>query len=38
VIVGDYGAASLPERTSPTKYRRNPPYVRHHLISPEWKS
>jgi hypothetical protein len=38
VIVGDYRDAALPERIGRTLYLGNPPYVRHHLISPEWKT
>lgn len=37
VIVGDYRALELPTIAGPTLFLGNPPYVRHHLISPEWK-
>ena len=37
VIVGDFRDLSLPDVTGPTLYLGNPPYVRHHLISPGWK-
>ncbi|MBU4556263.1 MAG: N-6 DNA methylase [Actinobacteria bacterium] len=38
VHLGDYRALTLPEVAGPTLYLGNPPYVRHHLISPEWKA
>jgi adenine-specific DNA-methyltransferase len=37
VVLGDYREVVLPEVDGPTLYIGNPPYVRHHLISPEWK-
>lgn len=38
VIVGDYRDLAIPEVAGRTLYLGNPPYVRHHLISSEWKS
>lgn len=38
VIVGDFRAVRLPPVAGPTLYLCNPPYVRHHLIAPEWKA
>jgi hypothetical protein len=38
VIVGDYRRLALPAIDGPTLYLGNPPYVRHHLIEPEWKA
>lgn len=38
VHLGDYRALKLPEVNGSTLFLGNPPYVRHHLISPEWKS
>lgn len=37
VILGDYREVILPKVKGPTLYVGNPPYVRHHLIQPEWK-
>lgn len=37
VIVGDYRSAELEEIDGRTLYVGNPPYVRHHLVEPEWK-
>lgn len=37
VVVGDYRRLSMPEIDGPTLYLGNPPYVRHHLIEPDWK-
>jgi adenine-specific DNA-methyltransferase len=37
VILGDYRALELPAVYSPTLFIGNPPYVRHHEISDEWK-
>ena len=37
VIVGDYRCLTLPHTGGPTLYLGNPPYVRHHLIEPDWK-
>lgn len=37
VIVGDYRDVALPPENGRTLYLGNPPYVRHHLITPEWK-
>lgn len=38
IIVGDYRALELPAADGRTLYMGNPPYVRHHLITPEWKA
>ena len=38
IIVGDYRDLKLPDASGRTLYIGNPPYVRHHLISPEWKA
>lgn len=38
IIVDDFRAAKLGEVAGPTLYVGNPPYVRHHLIEPEWKA
>ena len=38
VALGDYRSLKLPRIDGPTLYIGNPPYVRHHQISPEWKS
>lgn len=38
VHLGDYRALDLPMVDGSTLFLGNPPYVRHHLISPEWKS
>lgn len=38
VHLGDYRALELPEVDGPTLYIGNPPYVRHHLIEPQWKT
>ena len=37
VLVADYRAVGLPEVDGATLFLGNPPYVRHHGISPEWK-
>ena len=37
VLVDDYRAVDVPEIEGPTLFLGNPPYVRHHGISPEWK-
>jgi adenine-specific DNA-methyltransferase len=37
VINADYRALRLPPAGGPTLFLGNPPYVRHHQISPEWK-
>lgn len=37
VVLCDYRSATLPPVDGPTVYVGNPPYVRHHLISQEWK-
>ncbi len=37
VILGDYRSAALAPIHGRTCYLGNPPYVRHHLISQEWK-
>ncbi|MBE1285545.1 MAG: class I SAM-dependent methyltransferase [Rhodobacteraceae bacterium] len=34
---GDYRSARLPRVDGPTLFIGNPPYVRHHNISPKWK-
>lgn len=38
VHLGDYRALELPTVDGSTLYIGNPPYVRHHLIDPEWKT
>ena len=38
VLVEDYRAVNLPETCGATLFIGNPPYVRHHGISPEWKT
>ena len=38
VAVGDYRSLALPPVDGRTLYLGNPPYVRHHLISQEWKT
>ena len=38
VLLQDYRELRLPKIEGPTLYLGNPPYVRHHQISPEWKS
>lgn len=38
VIVGDYRQLKLEGSTGPTLFLGNPPYVRHHLIEPAWKT
>ncbi|MEJ7763462.1 MAG: hypothetical protein WKF80_11785, partial [Thermomicrobiales bacterium] len=38
VITADFRAACLPPIDGRTLYLGNPPYVRHHQISPEWKA
>lgn len=37
VVLGDYRSLALPEVNGPTLFMGNPPYVRHHQISPAWK-
>ena len=37
VVVGDFRELTLPDRTGPTLFIGNPPYVRHHDIEPQWK-
>ena len=37
VLVADYRSVDLPETDGPTLFLGNPPYVRHHGISPGWK-
>lgn len=37
IRLGDYRALDLPDVTGPTLFIGNPPYVRHHQITPEWK-
>ena len=36
--LADYRELALPAAAGETLFIGNPPYVRHHLISPEWKS
>lgn len=38
IIVGDYRDMQLRRIPGRTLYMGNPPYVRHHQISPDWKS
>lgn len=38
ITVGDYRSLKLGPHDGRTLYLGNPPYVRHHLISAEWKS
>ncbi|SEK88001.1 hypothetical protein SAMN05216359_103447 [Roseateles sp. YR242] len=38
VLVGDYRELSLSPAQGPTLFIGNPPYVRHHEISPGWKT
>lgn len=38
VNVGDYRQLKLEGTTGPTLFLGNPPYVRHHLIEPAWKT
>ena len=38
VVLGDYRSLRVPKIADKTLYIGNPPYVRHHQISPEWKS
>jgi hypothetical protein len=38
IILGDYRAVVLPPCAGPTLFLGNPPYVRHHQITPDWKS
>lgn len=37
IVLGDYRSMRLPRIDGPTLFIGNPPYVRHHQISPEWK-
>ncbi len=37
ISVGDYRELTLPPVNGRTLYIGNPPYVRHHLLSPKWK-
>lgn len=37
VVLGDYRSLKLPTVAGPTLFIGNPPYVRHHQISPDWK-
>ena len=37
LLVGDYRDLKLPGILGRTAFLGNPPYVRHHLITPEWK-
>lgn len=38
IHVEDYRNARLPEITGKTLFLANPPYIRHHLIDPRWKT
>lgn len=38
VLVQDYRTVHLPDCSGMTAFIGNPPYVRHHAISPDWKS
>jgi adenine-specific DNA-methyltransferase len=38
VLLRDYRSAKLPEIKGSTLFIGNPPYVRHHLIEPQWKT
>ncbi|MFJ4210716.1 methyltransferase [Paenarthrobacter sp. NPDC089675] len=38
VVVGDYRKLDLPKIQGRTLFLGNPPYVRHHQITPEWKT
>jgi hypothetical protein len=38
VVVADYREAALPAFEGKTFFVGNPPYVRHHLIEPRWKT
>jgi len=38
VVIGDYRELDLPRLAGSTLFLGNPPYVRHHLISPKWKA
>jgi Methyltransferase domain len=37
VVAHDFRAVELPPKAGPTLFLGNPPYVRHHGISPDWK-
>jgi hypothetical protein len=37
VLLTDYRGVELAQVHGPTFYVGNPPYVRHHLVAPEWK-
>ena len=37
ILLGDYRAMELPPAVGKTLYLGNPPYVRHHLLDPQWK-
>lgn len=37
VVLEDYRSLSIPRITGKTLFVGNPPYVRHHLLEPEWK-
>jgi adenine-specific DNA-methyltransferase len=37
VVLGDFRSVSLPRIEGKTLFVGNPPYVRHHLIDPQWK-
>ena len=38
IILGDYRQTTLGDDTERTLFIGNPPYVRHHLIEPQWKA
>lgn len=37
IILGDYREVEFTEPGGPTLFLGNPPYVRHHVITPDWK-
>lgn len=37
IVLGDFRSVNLPPFNGRTLFIGNPPYVRHHLIEPEWK-
>ena len=37
IVLGDFRTVNLSPLNGPTLFIGNPPYVRHHLIEPEWK-
>lgn len=38
VVLSDYRSVKLPSRDGKTLFIGNPPYVRHHEITPDWKT